>query len=92
MLSGPPMSWQSNGMEKQAMRSLLVVVVLAGALTFGDAGAVDGNYVSPYQTQWDSRSSAASLPLESLFGGLLLSLNVLAVLVLTIRNRRRQKL
>jgi hypothetical protein len=78
-------------MEKQAMRCLFAVLVLVGVLTFGDAGAVDGNYVSPYQTQWDSSSSAASLPLETLFGGFLLSLNVLAVLVFTIRNRRRQK-
>jgi hypothetical protein len=79
-------------MRRYVVRCIPAALFLAGVLMLGDAGAVDGNYVSPYQTQGLGRSGAASLPLETLFGAFLLSLNLLAIIVLAIRNRRRQKL
>ena len=82
---------QSNRMDSLARRGFAMILVLAGVFMLGDAAAIDGNYVSPYQAQWDSRSGAASLPLETLLGGLLLGFNVLAMLILSIRNRRQTK-
>ena len=70
----------------------LVVLVAAGVLVLtGDAFAIDGNYSSPYASQWDSRNAAARLPDETLLGMLLLVVNFLLATIFGLRNRFRRK-
>ena len=60
---------------------LLVALVTACALLLsGDAFAIDGNYSSPYASQWDSRNSAAQIPDATLLGMLLLTVNILSLI------------
>lgn len=75
-------------------RPALLPVVLWAALALlaaNAAHAIDGNYASPYASQWDTRSTAAMLPDETLLGLLLLALNVLAALFFFFRDRRRRR-
>lgn len=53
--------------------------------------AVDGNYSSPYASQWDSRMATASISDEAVIGGLLILLNLATIAILLLRDRRRRK-
>ncbi len=71
--------------------SLLVAAVAIIGSDF--AHAIDGNYTSPYASQYDSRSAAATIPNTTLLGMLLLIVNALAGAFYAIRHRlgrRRQ--
>jgi len=71
--------------------ALLVVLVAAGAfLLTRDAFAIDGNYSSPYASQWDSRNAVARVPDETLLGMLLLVVNFLLATICVLRNRFRR--
>lgn len=66
----------------------------AAVLSFifcADAVAIDGNYSSPYASQYDSRSIGARIPNETLVGVLLLMFNVLAVAYFTLRDKFRRR-
>ncbi len=68
---------------------IAAIVLLAAA----QAIAIDGNYASPYASQWDTRSAVATLPDETLIGLLLLALNFFAAAYFHCREvirRRRQ--
>ena len=69
----------------------LVILVSAGALSLtGDAFAIDGNYSSPYASQWDSRNSVARIPDTTLLGMLLLVVNFLLATIYGLRSRFRR--
>lgn len=68
-------------------------VVMLGLLIGIEASAIDGNYSSPYASQWDTRSVGATIPDETLLGMLLLTLNACAAAFFLLRDtlrRRRQ--
>lgn len=66
----------------------VAVVALVGAeLAF----AIDGNYASPYASQYDSRSAASAIPNETWLGMLLLLVNGLLVTFYALRSRRRSR-
>ena len=70
---------------------LAVAVVLAmSLLLLADANAVDGNYISPYGSQWDTRSKGVSVPDETLLGMLLLTLNLIAATIFYLKDRLRR--
>ncbi|MDH3350423.1 MAG: hypothetical protein OEM60_12075 [Gammaproteobacteria bacterium] len=70
---------------------LVIAVILAmSLLMLADANAVDGNYVSPYGSQWDTRSKGASVPDETLLGMLLLTLNLIAATIFYVKDRLRR--
>ena len=70
----------------------LVFLLAAGVLLLtGDAFAIDGNYSSPYASQWDSRNSAARIPDETLLGMLVLLVNSLLATIYILRDRFRRR-
>lgn len=73
-------------MKRNHMYKLLLITI--GVLLLGDVLAIDGNYAAPYGSQWDSRSQIASIPLETMFGALLLFLNLIGIVIISLRNRR----
>jgi len=79
-----------NNMQEFILRGALIILLVAGMLSLGDAFAIDGNYAAPYGSQWDSRSQIASLPLETLFAALLLLVNLLGAAIISIRGRKRR--
>ena len=66
------------------------ILVIVGLLLVQDASAVDGNYSSPYASQWDNRSSAVSIPDETLLGMLLVFLNIIAATFFYLRDKLRR--
>lgn len=70
---------------------LLLLVASAGILLTGDAFAIDGNYSSPYASQWDSRNSAAKISDETLLGMVLLMLNTVLTAFYAVRHRIRRR-
>ena len=69
----------------------LVIVAVAGLLMFGVANAIDGNYSSPYASQWDTRSAGASIPDETFLGMLLLMVNICLAAFFVLRDRLRRR-
>lgn len=69
------------------------VVVAAAILVFPGpaARAVDGNYASPYASQYDTRSTGASIPDITWLGLLLLVVNITAASGFALRSRRRRQ-
>lgn len=63
----------------------VAAVALIGAEV---AFAIDGNYASPYASQYDSRSAAIAIPSETWLGMLLLLVNGLLVAFYALRSRR----
>lgn len=76
--------------DKVIRHAVVLLVIVGGILMLGDALAIDGNYSAPYASQWDSRRQVAALPLETLFGALLIVFNLLAAGIIFIRGRKRQ--
>lgn len=75
------------------LRVPLCLVVAAIALTGAElAFAIDGNYASPYASQYDSRGTAVTIPNETWIGVLLLIANGLLAAFYALRYRRRQRL
>ncbi|NNC78111.1 MAG: hypothetical protein HKN77_09130 [Woeseiaceae bacterium] len=73
-----------------AFRAVLSLV--AALLFFAlDANAVDGNYSSPYGSQYDTRSTSASLPDATLAGTVLVILNFAVAVFYSLRNRVHKK-
>ena len=70
---------------------LLLLVGSAGILLAGDAVAIDGNYSSPYASQWDSRNSVAKISDETLLGIILLLLNAVITTFYAVRHRIRRR-
>ena len=66
--------------------SLVVLLLLAGS-----ALAIDGNYSSPYASQWDSRGAVATISDEALLGALLLVANALVTAFYALRARRKRR-
>jgi hypothetical protein len=66
------------------------LALCAGLLFVNDAQAIDGNYSSPYASQYDSRSTAATIPNETWLGILMLLLNLSLAAVFVVRKRWRQ--
>lgn len=62
-----------------------------GVLICADAVAIDGNYSSPYASQYDTRSVGARIPNETLLGVLLLMLNILAVAYFALCNKIKNR-
>lgn len=73
-----------------AVGTMLAIVAICFLLFGADAFAIDGNYSSPYASQYDSRSAGAMLSTESLAGMLLLVANLLLAVYFAIRERRRR--
>lgn len=71
------------------MLILMSVVMVAGILFTRDAAAIDGNYWSPYATQWSARSVGVSIPNETLVGMLLVMLNVAVAGTYFVRDKLR---
>ena len=70
----------------------LSLLVLAVAVIGSElAHAIDGNYTSPYASQYDSRSTAVAIPNQTWIGMLLLVLNGLLAAFYALRFRRRQR-
>lgn len=69
----------------------LLMPVFALLLQSGEVLAVDGNYASPYASQYDSRSTGASVPGITWLGLLLLFVNATAAAVFAFRHRRRDR-
>ena len=69
--------------------ALLLVFAAAGILLMGEVFAIDGNYSSPYASQWDSRDSAATISDETLLGIILLMLNTVVTAYYAVRYRIR---
>jgi hypothetical protein len=67
--------------QLRALCGTLAIVVAVGLLIAGEANAVDGNYSSPYASQWDTRGAGAAVPNETIVGALLLVLNTLAATI-----------
>jgi hypothetical protein len=78
-----------NIMKSHHMHKFLLVII--GVIIFADVLAIDGNYAAPYGSQWDSRSQIALIPLETVFGGLLVILNLVAAATITLRARKRRQ-
>lgn len=73
-----------------AVRAVLLLV--AALLFFAlDANAVDGNYSSPYGSQYDTRSTSANLPNATLAGTVLVMLNFTVAVFYALRNRVQNK-
>lgn len=72
--------------------SLVVPLLIAfvGLLFAGDALAIDGNYSSPYASQWDTRGPVATISDEALLGVLLLLVNALITSFYALRHRLKQ--
>ena len=70
---------------------MIVVVITLELLLRNDANAIDGNYSSPYASQYDTRSVGATIPNATLLGGLLLTLNVCIVAFFVVRDRLRRR-
>lgn len=66
------------------------ILVIVGLLLVQDASAVDGNYSSPYASQWNNRNSAVSIPDETLLGVLLVLLNLVAATFFYLRDKLRR--
>lgn len=77
--------------QLSALCGMLAIVVAVGLLIAGEANAVDGNYSSPYASQWDTRGAGAAVPNETIVGALLLVLNTLAATIFSLRDRRRRR-
>lgn len=74
------------------LRIPLWLIVAAVALIGAEvAFAIDGNYASPYASQYDSRSAAIAIPNETWLGMLLLLGNGLLVTFYALRSRRRPR-
>lgn len=56
------------------------------------AFAIDGNYASPYASQYDSRGTAVAIPNETWIGMLLFLANGLVAAFYALRYRRRKRL
>lgn len=67
--------------------TLLLIVVAAFLLLAGDALAIDGNYSSPYASQWDARSSVVKISDETLLGMILLIVNGALTVFFAVRHR-----
>lgn len=66
-------------------------VIVVGAMFSGDAFAVDGNYSSPYATQWSDRSVRVSIPDETFVGMLLVIANLVVAGGYSIRDKLRRR-
>jgi hypothetical protein len=73
------------------LRCTLAIIGIFGMLMAGDANAVDGNYSSPYASQWDTSSAGASVPNATIAGALLLVLNTTAAAIYVLRDKRRRR-
>ena len=72
------------------LRPPLWVFVAAVVFVGADvAFAIDGNYASPYASQYDARSTSATIPIGTWLGLLLLVVNLATAVVVTLRHRRR---
>ena len=63
---------------------LLIAALLFFAL---DANAVDGNYSSPYGSQYDTRRTSANLPNAAIVGTVLVVFNFAVAAFYSLRNR-----
>lgn len=72
-----------------AVFATLAVAAILLLLIGAEAFAIDGNYSSPYASQYDSRSTGAMLSTESLVGMLLLVANFSLAGFFAMRERRR---
>lgn len=70
---------------------MLLLVGTAGILLTGDALAIDGDYSSPYASQWDSRGSVAQVSDETLLGIVLLLVNTVLTGFYAARYRIRRR-
>ena len=70
---------------------LATLVAVCTLLVSIDAFAIDGNYSSPYASQWDSRNTAARLPGETFLGLFLFALNSVLIGFFYLRNRFRRR-
>ena len=68
---------------------LFVAVVALIGTEF--AFAIDGNYASPYASQYDSRSTAVRIPNETWIGMLLFLANAILAAFYALRYRRRKR-
>ncbi len=66
-------------------------VLTAGLLISADAVAIDGNYASPYASQYDTRAMTATIPNETLLGILLLLINLCAATFFALRDNIRRR-
>jgi hypothetical protein len=67
-----------------------LIPAVAGLFGSAPAFAIDGNYSSPYASQYDSRSPVATIPDETWLGVLSLLLNGSAAAFYAVRHRRKR--
>lgn len=83
------MTPESN-FDSHRFRVVACVLVALGVLLVGaDALAIDGNYSSPYASQYDNRSTVAMLSGEALAGMAWLTGNLLLAGFFALRARSR---
>jgi len=82
--------WRNDGPQSGRFIAAAVLLII-GLLLAQHAVAVDGNYSSPYASQWDNRSSAASIPDATLLGVLLVFLNLVAATFFFLRDMLRRR-
>lgn len=70
---------------------VLCAVAACGLLIGGDVLAIDGNYASPYASQYDTRDAAATVSNAALLGMLLAVINALTAGLYALRSRRRTR-
>lgn len=82
----------SNTRSRQLRVAVATGMIMIIALFCGaDTLAIDGNYSSPYASQWDTRAGRAPLPDATLAGMLLVGVNLLLIAFYSVQSRRRQK-
>ena len=71
---------------------IVVLLLCASAILLlaANALAIDGNYSSPYASQWDTRGAVATISDETLLGVLLLVVNALVTSFYALRFRRKR--
>lgn len=71
---------------------VLLLVATAGLLLAASALAIDGNYSSPYASQWDTRGTVATISDETLLGALLLLVNAFVTSFYALRHRLKRRI
>ena len=70
---------------------MIVVLISLGLFGNIDANAIDGNYSSPYASQYDTRSVGATIPNATLLGALLVTLNACVATFFVLRDKLRRR-
>lgn len=84
------MTPESNSDTRRFRLAACVLVALGAMLAGADALAIDGNYSSPYASQYDNRSTVAMLSGEALAGMAWLGANLLLAGFFALRARSRR--